>query len=60
MSAGTSLLAAMDMMDAETRAAFRKHLEGGTSADYLADWLKRFGHPVSATTIRTYRRAVGV
>ena len=37
------------------REAFIEHLLGGTSADYLADWMKRAGHPVGATTIKTFR-----
>lgn len=28
----------------------------GPSADWLADWFKRAGLPVGATTIKTYRR----
>lgn len=38
------------------RTRFIEHLEGGTSADWLARWLKAFGHPVGATTIRKHRR----
>lgn len=38
------------------RTAFREHLDGDTSADYLAGWLERYGKKVGATTIRTYRR----
>lgn len=34
------------------------HLRGGTSANYLADWLKRAGCPVGATTIKDYRKKV--
>lgn len=45
-------------MDEDTRSAFLAHLEGGTSANYLSDWLKRFGHPTSATTIKTYRASL--
>lgn len=52
-----SLNAALVRMPFRTRNAFLQHLEGGTSADLLADWLRRYGTPVSATTIRTYRRA---
>lgn len=47
---------AISQMDAAKRAAFLEHLDGGTSADYLADWLKRNGTPVSATTIKVLRR----
>lgn len=40
------------------RVAFMEHLAGFTSADYLADWLSRAGTPVSATTIKQYRRTL--
>lgn len=40
------------------RAAVRPHLLGGTSADYLADWFRRAGAPVGATTLKTYRRSL--
>ena len=53
----TALLGAIDTMPPAMRARFLEHLDGGTSADYLAGVLKRYGQPVSATTIRTYRRA---
>lgn len=56
MSYPPSLQSAIANLTADRRAAFLEHLEGGTSADYLADWLKRAGHKVSATTIRTFRR----
>ncbi|MFD6636798.1 hypothetical protein ACFWDN_13385 [Micromonospora chalcea] len=39
------------------RRAFVRHLEGETSAEYLSDWLERYGTPVSASSIRAYRRA---
>lgn len=55
---GRRLRAAYDAMTEMIRAAFRPHLLGDTSADYLADWLTRHGTPVSASTIRTYRRTV--
>lgn len=38
--------------------AFSPHLLGETSADWLSTTLRRHGHDVSATTIRTYRRSV--
>ena len=38
------------------RNALLPHLIGATSADWLADCLQKFGHSVSASTIRTYRR----
>lgn len=49
---------ALGRHDAERRAAFIEHLTGGTSADYLADWLRRAGTPVGATTIKHYRRSL--
>ena len=49
---------AFDAMTTETRAAFLPHLLGETSAEYLAGWLARHGTPVSASTIRTYRRSL--
>jgi hypothetical protein len=45
-------------MDAGKRAAFLPHLLGDTSAEYHAFWLERNGTSVSASTIRTYRRAL--
>ena len=55
---GRRLRAAYDAMTEVTRAAFRPHLLGDTSAEYLAGWLTRHGTPVSASTIRTYRRSL--
>lgn len=40
------------------QAAFAPHLFGETSADWLSSTLRRFGHDVSATTIRYYRRGL--
>lgn len=56
---GETLVAAMSSLSAERRKAFAQHLHGGTSADYLSDWLARAGHQVSASTIRAYRRKEG-
>jgi len=39
------------------RAAFLAHLEGGTSADWLARQMKNAGHPIGATTLKAYRQA---
>lgn len=55
---GGRLRAAYDAMSTDTREAFRRHLVGDTSAEYLADWLARYGTPASASTIRTYRRSL--
>lgn len=53
-----ALARALDEMGVEGRDAFVPHLLGGTSADYLADWLERAGLPCRATTIKRYRREV--
>lgn len=42
----------------ERREALLEHLIGGTSADYLSDWLKRAGTPVGATAIKVWRRSL--
>lgn len=49
---------ALGKHDAERRQAFTNHLLGGTSAEYLSNWLTRAGTPVGATTIKTYRRSL--
>ncbi|WP_411120625.1 hypothetical protein [Streptomyces sp. x-19] len=38
------------------REAFERHLLEGTAAEDLVWILDRYGHRVSASTIRTYRR----
>ena len=55
---GPKLRDAWDGMNAAERVAFMPHILGTTSAEYLADWLSRAGWPVSASTIRTYRRSL--
>lgn len=57
MNLPPTLEAALLALSPEAQGRFIEHLKGGTSADYLADWLARSGKPVSASTIRTYRRA---
>lgn len=52
------LAKALSQHGKERRAAFITHLLGGTGAQYLADWLKRAGTPVGATTIKDYRRTI--
>jgi len=42
----------------EAAEVFMQHLRGGTSANYLSDWLGRAGSPVSATTLKEYRRSL--
>lgn len=54
------LEAALVQLPKEGYDAFMDHLKGGTSADYLSNWLARYGYPVSATTLKTYRRKLGV
>lgn len=39
------------------RTAFLDHLHGGTSAEWLARTLKNAGHPIGATTLKSYRAA---
>jgi hypothetical protein len=55
---GRRLRAAWDAMTDPVRVAFAAHLLGDTSAEYLAGWLTRAGTPVSASSIRTYRRSL--
>ncbi|WP_372407169.1 hypothetical protein [Streptomyces luteireticuli] len=53
---GTRLQAISDALDDHERAAFERHLLGETPAEELVWILSRYGHRVSASTIRTYRR----
>lgn len=53
---GPKLRAAWEAMSQERREAFLPHLLGGTSANWLSNWLTRAGTPVGATTIKDYRR----
>ena len=55
---GARLAATWNALPEQHRTALRPHLLGTTSADYLADWLGRAGHPISASTLRTYRRSL--
>jgi hypothetical protein len=57
-SPGPKLQQAYEELPADYRQPFRNHLLGGTSADWLSHWLGLASMPVSATTIRTYRRAL--
>lgn len=43
---------------AEEREALLPHLLGGTSAEWLSLTLRDLGIPLSATSIRTYRRSL--
>jgi hypothetical protein len=49
----TGIWAALDPAE---REAFERHLLHGTAAEDLVWILARYGHHVSASTIRTYRR----
>lgn len=55
---GKRLLDAWEAMDPSMQQAFHPHLVGDTPAEVLAYWLERNGTPVSASTIRTYRRSL--
>ncbi|MEU8835223.1 hypothetical protein OG763_38095 [Streptomyces sp. NBC_01230] len=45
-------------MNEDEQGALAPHILGETSADWLSTTLRRHGHDVSATTIRTYRRSL--
>ena len=49
---------ALSKLHPERREALVEHLLGGTSADYLSDWLGRAGTPVGPTTLKKYRRSI--
>lgn len=53
-----SLTAIYEAVIDEVKVSLRKHLLGGTSADWLAGLLREYGYSISATTIRTYRRSL--
>ncbi|MCX5236263.1 hypothetical protein OG824_13740 [Streptomyces prunicolor] len=55
---GPTLVTIWERLTEGERYALAPHLLGETSADWLSTTLRRFGHDVSATTIRTYRRAI--
>ncbi len=55
---GAALAGVWGALTAQERHLLLAHLEGGTSADWLADTLRSFGHQISPTTIRTYRRSL--
>jgi hypothetical protein len=57
-SPGPRLTAIWEALTEEERAALAQHLLQGTPAEVLAELLHAFGHPISASTIRTYRRAL--
>ncbi|GGU77383.1 hypothetical protein GCM10010211_49130 [Streptomyces albospinus] len=53
---GPRLQAIWEALDEREREAFERHLLQDTAAEDLVWILSRFGHRVSASTIRTYRR----
>lgn len=55
---GPTLRAIWERLTEGERYALAKHLLGETPADWLSITLRKFGHDVSASTIRTYRRAI--
>lgn len=55
---GPTLFDIYAAMKETEQQAFAPHLLGHTSADWLSSVLRTHGHDVSATTIRTYRRAL--
>lgn len=55
---GPTLIDIWSALTLEERDALVPHLTGQTSADWLSSILRIHGHDVSATTIRTYRRAL--
>lgn len=57
-SPGPSLEGIWGALNEDERAAFGPHLLGTTSADWLSAVLRKHGHDVSASTIRTYRRSL--
>lgn len=55
---GPAIASIWGHLTASERRALKPHLLGSTSAEWLSRTLSAFGHAVSATTIRTYRRSV--
>ncbi|MCY0933601.1 hypothetical protein [Streptomyces sp. H34-S4] len=55
---GPTLIDIWSDLTEEEREALAPHLIGETSAEWLSSILRMHGHDVSATTIRTYRRAL--
>lgn len=57
-SPGPALSSIWAALDGEAREALKAHLLADTSAEWLSTTLAKHGHIASATTIRTYRRAL--
>ncbi|MFI5942227.1 hypothetical protein ACIBCB_18485 [Streptomyces uncialis] len=53
---GPRLIGIWEALGPDERPVFEQHLLGGTAAEDLVWILGRYGHRVSASTIRTYRR----
>lgn len=53
-----SLREALNAIGEPGATRFLEHLKGRTSANYLSDWLRRAGHPVSATVLKDFRRSI--
>ena len=51
------LAVVLNELSEEASAVVEEHLLGGCSAEWLAEQLTDTGYPVSASTIRTQRRA---
>lgn len=45
-----------DEIPGSAREPLKEHLLGGTSAEWIAQTLTSEGHPIGASTIRTWRR----
>lgn len=56
-SPGPKIRAAFEAMSEAERKAFIDHLINTTSAEWLSKVLTDHGHPISASSIRTYRRS---
>lgn len=50
--------AALAALGPDFREPVLEHIRGGTSAEWLADWFKRAGFPVGASSIKRYRKKV--
>lgn len=53
-----TLGALWEALSGDVKAAALPHLLGDSSADWLARTFTKAGHPISASTIRTYRRSL--
>lgn len=57
-SPGKALSSVWGQLSHPERAALLPHLVGATGADWVANELTRAGHPIGATSIKNYRRAL--